>query len=133
MTETAASDFSGDGDDVVVTPVARVTSTMSGQPILLPAENPELAVSIFEVAPGAALPQHRHLYPRYGYILSGHLRVRNAETGVTYDFHAGDFAVEAYGQWHSGENPGDVPLKLLVMDLVPAVIVNVEPNVEPKA
>jgi quercetin dioxygenase-like cupin family protein len=126
MTETAASDFSGDGMDIVVTPVARTTSTMSGQAIQLPAENPELSVSIFEVAPGAVLPQHRHFYPRYGYVLSGHLRVRNAETGVVHDFHAGDFAVEAYGQWHSGENPGDVPLKLLVMDLVPAGIVNVE-------
>ena len=51
-------------DKVVVTPVAKATTTVSGQPIVLPQDNPEVSVSIYEIPPGAALPQHRHHYPR---------------------------------------------------------------------
>ena len=115
-------------DKVVVTPVAKVTTTISGQPIVLPTNNPQVTVSIYEIAPGASLPQHKHLYPRYGYVLSGQLRVTNVDTGKVSDFSAGGFLVEALNQWHSGQNPGTEPLKLLVIDQAPAGINNVEPR-----
>jgi quercetin dioxygenase-like cupin family protein len=113
-------------DKVVVTPVAKETTTVSGQPIILPQANPEVSVSVYEIAPGAALPQHRHHYPRYGYVLSGKLRVTNADTGKVYDFGPGGFIVESLDQWHSGSNPGSEPLKLLVIDQAPAGVKNVE-------
>jgi len=112
-------------DKVVVTPVTKATTTVSGQPIVLPEHNPEVSVSLYEIAPGAALPQHRHHYPRYGYVISGQLRVTNTETGKTYDFGPGGFIVEALDQWHYGENPGSTPLKLLVIDQAPALCVRV--------
>jgi quercetin dioxygenase-like cupin family protein len=113
-------------DKVVVTPVVKATTTVSGQPILLPKENPEVTVSIYEIAPGAALPQHRHLYPRYGYVLSGKLRVTNVETGKVTNLDAGGFIVEALDQWHFGDNPGTELLRLLVIDQAPAGVKNVE-------
>jgi quercetin dioxygenase-like cupin family protein len=126
IVETSATGAMASASEMVVTPVAKTSLTITGQPIVLPGDNPEVTVSILEVAPGAALPQHRHPHPRYGYILSGQLRVKNADTGMVYDFHAGDFAVESRGQWHSGENPGHVPLKLLVIDQAPAGVSNIE-------
>lgn len=114
-------------DRVVVTPVAKLTTTISGQPIVLPTDNPQVTVSVYEIAPGASLPQHRHLYPRYGYVLSGKLRVTNADTGKVADFAAGGFIVESLDQWHSGANPGTEPLRLLVIDQAPAGVNNVEP------
>lgn len=115
-------------DKVVVTPVAKANTTVSGQPIALPTVNPEVAVSVYEIPPGAALAQHRHPYPRYGYVLSGQLRVTNLDTGVVTDVAAGGFLVEALGQWHYGENPGTETLKLLVIDQAPTGVVNVEPR-----
>lgn len=113
---------------VVVTPVAKADVTVSGQPIALPTENPEVSVSVYEIPPGAKLSQHRHQYPRYGYVLSGKLRVTNMDTGSVTDLGVGGFIVEALGQWHYGENPGTEPLKLLVIDQAPKGVVNIEPK-----
>ena len=57
------------------------TTTSAGQKIVLPKKDAELVASIFEIRPGARLPEHEHPYPRYGYILSGSLRVTDTETG----------------------------------------------------
>jgi quercetin dioxygenase-like cupin family protein len=112
--------------DVVVKPIAKFTTTVSGQPIQLPNHDAEVTASIYEIPAGVSLPQHRHSYPRYGYVLSGTLEVKNAETGKTSLFSAGDFVVESINQWHSGENPGTDTLRLLVIDQTP----NGEKNVE---
>jgi quercetin dioxygenase-like cupin family protein len=114
--------------EVVVTPVAKADTTVSGQPIALPTDSPEVTVSVYEIAPGAALSQHRHDYPRYGYVLSGQLRVTNTETGVVTEISTGGFIVEALDQWHYGENPGTEPLRLLVIDQAPRGTTNVEPR-----
>ena len=49
---------------VVVTPILATTRTASGQRIEVPAQ-PEVIVDRYEIAPGIALPMHRHPYPRY--------------------------------------------------------------------
>ncbi|SMC56686.1 Cupin domain protein [Rhizobium sp. RU36D] len=113
---------------VVVTPVTKADVTVSGQPIALPTDNPEVTVSVYEIPPGAKLSQHRHQYPRYGYVLSGKLRVTNMDTGSVTDLGVGGFIVEALGQWHYGENPGTEALKLLVIDQAPKGVVNMEPK-----
>lgn len=113
-------------DKVVVQSVAKLTTTISGQPIAVPMDNVEVTVSVYEIPPGSALPQHRHPHARYGYVLSGQLRVTNSETGKVSDFSTGDFVVESIGQWHSGTNPGQLPLKLLVIDQAPQGAANVE-------
>lgn len=112
-----AAPLHAESQQVVVKPVLSTTVTSSGQPIVLPQKDAEVVVSTYEIAPGATLPEHKHPFPRYGYVLSGSLRVINDDTGKTEDFKTGDFILEAVGQWHRGLNPGQEPLKLLVIDI----------------
>ena len=130
MIAMAASTMTASSSEskVVVTPVTRTTTTMTGQPIALPDGNPEVTVSIYEIPPGARLPQHRHPSIRYGYMLSGRLQVTNADTGTVSDFRQGDFIVESLGQWHSAVNPGNEPIRLLVIDQAPVGATIVEPR-----
>jgi quercetin dioxygenase-like cupin family protein len=103
---------------VNVNPLLSTTVTWSGQPIVLPQGNIQLITSIYEIPPGAKLPEHEHNAQRYGYLLSGRLRVTNTETGKSEEFKPGDFIVESRGQWHKAENIGAEPIKLLVIDQV---------------
>ena len=106
-----------DRKDVAVTQVLSTSVTSSGQPIILPAKDAQIVVSMYDVRPGVNLPVHKHPSPRYGYVLSGNLRVTNMETGQSDTYNPGDFIVEST-QWHVGANIGDEPVKLLVLDIV---------------
>lgn len=118
----ASSLQAANGDDpakpVVVTPVLSTSVTSSGQPIALPTKDATVAVSTYEIAQGATLPEHKHPYPRYGYVLAGEIRITNIETGKSETYKTGDFIIEAIGQWHQAANIGDRPVKLLVIDQV---------------
>jgi quercetin dioxygenase-like cupin family protein len=103
---------------VIVTPVISTSVTVSGQPIILPQEQAQVSVAMYEIARGAVLPEHKHPFPRYGYLLAGSLRVTNTETGKSEDYKPGNFILESVGQWHRGANVGDEPIKLLVIDFV---------------
>jgi len=103
---------------VVVKPVMSTTVTSSGQPIMLPQKDAQVIVSTYEIPPGAVLPKHKHPFPRYGYVQAGTVEVTNTDIGKTETFKTGDFIVEAVDQWHFGTNKGDVPVKLLVIDMV---------------
>ncbi len=109
---------------VVVTPLLTTVTTASGQPIILPRGRARLIVSTYVIAPGARLPVHRHLYPRYAYVLDGQLRVTEVKTHRKFDYKKGDFVAEMIGAEHFGENTGDIPLRLLVIDLVPKNVRN---------
>lgn len=111
---------SGAAAPVVVTPVKSTSVTSIGQPIVLPQGNVEVAASIFDIAPGATLPVHKHPFPRYAYVLAGTLKVTNVDTGKSDTFKTGDFIVEMIDQWHQGANIGLEPVKLLVIDQVAA-------------
>ena len=60
----ASSLQAANGDDpakpVVVTPVLSTSVTSSGQPIALPTKDATVAVSTYEIAQGATLPEHKH-------------------------------------------------------------------------
>jgi quercetin dioxygenase-like cupin family protein len=103
---------------IIVTPVLSTSVTADGQPIILPRKDAQVLVSIFQIAPGATLPEHKHPYPRYGYVLAGTLRLTDTETGKSTVYKSGDFIVEMIGRWHQGANIGAEPLKLLVIDQV---------------
>ena len=101
--------------------IDRILSTdvnSAGQPIVFPQQRGQVDVLIYEIKPGAALPLHKHPFPRMGYMLSGRLRVTNTETRTSSVYAAGDFALEAVDKWHKAESIGDEPAKLLVIDLV---------------
>ena len=104
--------------EVVVTPVGSTDTTWTGQPIVFPQKPGHVTTALFEIAPGATLPVHKHPFPRIGYVLDGSLRVTSVEGGRSETFERGQVVVESLDQWHKGENPGTTPLKLLVIDLI---------------
>jgi quercetin dioxygenase-like cupin family protein len=107
-----------DAPKIAVTPVARTHLTVTGQPIVVPAD-PDVVVSIATFPPGARLPEHKHLYPHLVYVLDGELTVTNTETGKTFSVKKGDFTAEMQNTWHYGVNNGSEPVRLLVIDEVP--------------
>jgi quercetin dioxygenase-like cupin family protein len=111
---------SGASAPVVVTPVKTTAVTATGQPLVLPHENVEVTASIYDIAPGATLPVHKHPFARYGYVLAGTLEVTNVDTGKRDVYKTGDFIVEMIDQWHQGSNVGADPVKLLVIDQIEA-------------
>lgn len=104
---------------VVVTPMLSAIATAAGQPIRLPGGDARVIVSTYVIAPGARLPNHRHRYPRYAYVLQGSLRVTDLRLGRSFNYKQGDFALEVVNDLHYGVSTGRVPLRLLVMDFVP--------------
>ncbi len=101
------------------TTIISTTKTAIGQPIVLPAKDAQVIVTVLEIAPGTKLPRHKHPFQRYGYVMQGELTVEY-EGGMRQTFHTGDFIVEALDTWHFGTNTGSVPVKLLVIDQVEA-------------
>ena len=111
---------SGAAAPVVVTPVKTTAVTSTGQPLVLPQKNVEVSASIYDIAPGATLPVHKHPFARYAYVLAGTLQVTNVDTGKSDVFKTGDFIVEMIDQWHRGSNIGADPVKLVVIDQIEA-------------
>jgi quercetin dioxygenase-like cupin family protein len=114
-----AAPLSAQAEGVKVEPLSKTDVTSSGQPIELPRGHVTVITSTYEVPPGAKLPVHKHNYPRYGYMMSGQLRITNIATGKSTTFNPGDFIIESLGQWHKAESVGTDPVKLLVIDQVP--------------
>ena len=109
---------------VTVTPLTSRSETASGQPITLPQKDVRVVVSIFEIAPGASLPVHKHPYARYAYVEAGKLEVTGTETGQATTYGQGDFVVEMIDQWHHARNVGDNPVRLLVIDQIEGEVEN---------
>ena len=110
---------SADAPKVTVEPVTRMSTTITGEKIVVP-QNPDVSVAIATFPPGAELPVHKHPYPHYVYVLAGVLTVRNLDTGKTFTVKQGDFVVETNADWHTGRNEGNEPVKLLVIDQLPS-------------
>ena len=118
-----------DAPKVRVTPVARTNVTVTGQPIVVP-DHPDVLVSIATFPPGARIAEHQHPHPHFVYVLEGVLTVVNTDAHKTFQVKAGDFVAEMQDTWHYGINKGAVPVKLLVIDQVPAGARN---NTRPRA
>ncbi len=82
--------FAADAPKVDIHPIARTSTTVTGQPIVVP-QNPNVVVSIATFPPGARLPEHQHPGPHYVYVLEGVLTVVNTETNKTFEVKQGDF------------------------------------------
>jgi quercetin dioxygenase-like cupin family protein len=115
---SSAHALDSSGTPVVVSPLASISQTASGQPITLPQKNVQVVVSTYEIAPGAQLPVHKHPFARYASVQAGTLEVTNNDTGKSTIYKTGDFIVEMIGEWHRAQNIGDGPVKLLVIDQV---------------
>lgn len=108
-----------DAKPVTVTPILASETTASGQPITFPEGQLAFTASTYDIAPGAALPEHKHPYPRYAYVVSGTIAVTNTVTGKTTTYQAGDVIIEAVDQWHKAANTGSDAIKLIVYDFAP--------------
>lgn len=109
---------------VTVTPLANHSVTASGQPITLPQVDVRVIVSVFDIAPGAKLPVHKHPFARYALVEAGELEVTNVETGKSTLYIKGDFIVEMIDQWHRAQNVGDNPVRLVVIDQIAGEVEN---------
>lgn len=103
---------------VVVKQIVSTSVDSSGQPIILPQGEAQVTVSVYDIPAGADLPEHRHPFPRYGYVLAGNLRVMNTDMAKEQEYKPGDFILEAVGQWHKATAVGTESVRLLVIDLV---------------
>ncbi|MDN2584044.1 cupin domain-containing protein [Aquibium sp. ELW1220] len=109
---------------VVVTPIASTDVTAAGQPIVLPQKDARVVASLFDIAPGATLPVHKHPAARYAYVLEGELLVTNFETGAATTYRAGDFIVEMRDIWHQGAAVGPDKVRLVVIDQIEGDVQN---------
>jgi quercetin dioxygenase-like cupin family protein len=56
---------------ILIPPILNAAVTATGQPILLPSANARVVVAIYNIAPDATLPEHKHPFARYAYVLAG--------------------------------------------------------------
>jgi quercetin dioxygenase-like cupin family protein len=103
------------------TPLATTDKTITGQTITAP-EHPTVISNVITFQPGDKTVVHKHPWPHYGYMLEGTLTITNTETGQAFDLKQGEFLVEMQNTAHFGENRGQVPVKILIVDTVPAGI-----------
>ena len=114
----------GTSSQPVITPIMRSARTISGQPLRLPKEEAEVAAAAVDIPAGGALPIHQHPWSRFVYLERGSLRVHNHDTGASLDFQAGQVLPEVVSQWHEARALGSVPVRLIVIDLVPPGVNN---------
>ena len=119
---------SGMPDPAHVDQLLKSLSTTSGAPIHMPEGPLQIVVSRYRIGARAALPIHKHPFPRYGYVLSGALLVTNAETQRSTLFRTGEMIIEDVGTWHSARNLQAKPIDLLVIDFVKPDEANVIPK-----
>ena len=113
---------------VRVEEMLRTASSTSGQPITAPAGPLEVIVSRYKITSRAALPVHKHPYPRLGYVVSGSLMVTNIESRQSKVVNAGGVIVEDVEKWHEARNLEAQPVDLVVVDLVKRGAGNVVPK-----
>ena len=99
--------------------IYRSGKTVSGQDIVFPGGKVEIAVAAGEFETGSETPMHKHPYPRSIYVLEGTFTITE-EGGQQRTYPAGSFVTEAVDVWHTGGNVGPTPVKILVIDQVPA-------------
>ena len=83
----------------------------------------ELRASVTTIAPHGSIPFHVHQYPGLRYVLEGAITVQWKDRG-SQTFSSGSTYYEGAGANHPTEgmaasNPLDVPMRLLIVELVP--------------
>ena len=110
----------------VVTPIVRTATTISGQPLRLPQGAAEMVAASVDIPAGGRVMLHRHPWSRFVYVESGRIAVRNRDTGTTTEAAAGQALAEVVNQWHEADALDGAPARLVVIDVVPPGVVNVE-------
>ncbi|WP_309662114.1 cupin domain-containing protein [Sphingomonas sp.] len=114
------------GAKAVATPIVRTAKTTSGQPLRLPQGAAEMVATAIDFPPGGRVMLHRHPWSRFLYVEKGRVAIINHDTGATVEAAAGQALAEVIGQWHEGVALDGQPARLVVIDLVPPGVVNME-------
>ena len=101
--------------------VLDTTVTGTGQPIVLPTGDARVVGLVVEIPSGYAPGYHKHPYPRYAYVLAGHLDIQDIG-GTVRHYGPGDMIIETVDGWHRPHVVGTTPVKLFVIDQTPAAI-----------
>lgn len=99
--------------------LARGSTTVTGQPLAMPAGPLEVVMSVTEIPAGGTLPMHKHPWPRYAIVESGRLRVSYEAARLVREFGPGEAVIEAIDQWHEAQVVGPEPVRIVVIDHVP--------------
>ncbi|RZI58593.1 MAG: hypothetical protein EOP37_15050 [Rubrivivax sp.] len=96
-----------------------IARTWTGQVLRWPDRYQAIAQT-FEIADAKPLPEHHHPFPRFGWVVEGHLRVVQVGTGEERVFRPGDLIAESVLQRHYGVKVGRERVLLKLLDVVPA-------------
>ncbi|WP_417684545.1 cupin domain-containing protein [Roseibium sp.] len=91
-------------------------TTIAGEKIAFPQENPGVRSVIVTMDPGEKTAWHRHGAPLYAYILEGELTVTYEGIGDKL-YTQGTGLLEAMHVTHQGHNTGDSPVRILAVFL----------------
>jgi len=97
----------------------RIERTWTGQRLSWP-EPYRAIVQSLEIADATPLPEHHHPYPRFGWVVEGHLRVVQVGTGEERVFRPGELIAESVLQRHYGVKVGKERVLLKLLDVVPS-------------
>lgn len=92
-------------------------TTVAGEPLVFPKENPSVKSLIVTMMPGEKTAWHQHGVPLYAYILEGEITVTYEGIGKKV-YTAGTGLLEAMHVTHQGHNTGDVPVRILAVFLM---------------
>lgn len=108
----------GEAEEVAyrkVVPLLSTTQTILEEPLQKSDGSPlQITSAIVTIQPGEETAWHQHGVPMYAYILSGAVTVDYGDKGIR-TFTSGQAMVEAMHHWHRGTNPGDEPVRILVV------------------
>lgn len=111
--------------------LTRADRTILGQPLAYPTVGPaKVSSSVVTLTAGDETGWHRNDTPAYIYVLSGTITV-SYETGPVKEYGAGTGYLEAVGTQHNGQNRGDAPVKLLIVNLGAEGIADTVPRQKP--
>jgi quercetin dioxygenase-like cupin family protein len=100
---------------VKATTLLKTTTTITGQKLEYPGNNPQVTATVVEIPPGVDVGWHEHPNIRYVYVIDGTLTIE-LENGTRREFPTGTIFVEAFGTRHHGMNTGSTPAKVLFID-----------------
>jgi quercetin dioxygenase-like cupin family protein len=109
-----------------VTPIVRTGKTISGQPLKLPQGPAEMVAASVDIPAGGRIALHRHPWSRFVYVERGRLSIANRDTGEDTVASAGQVIAEVVSQWHEAVALDGAPARLVVIDVVPPSVVNME-------
>lgn len=115
--QSLAADAPADTDGpvgVTVTPLLEAEATITGQAIRFPQGDNRIVALLAEVAPGGQVGRHLHPVPLFVYVLEGTLAI-DIEGHGTETFTAGQGFAEVVNTWHNGRNPGEEPVRFLIV------------------